>query len=170
MKTIYRNGVRLLIAFLLANLMSNLTAQSTKPSAKLVAKSLVDSQQYVFHAQTVNPMSGRQRFLTTDYTVIVSKDTIMTDLPYFGRAYSAPINPSDGGIRFTSTSFDYKVTPRKKGGWDITIQPKDARDVQLLILSIFDNGRADLRVNSINRQPISFNGYITDVKKRVADY
>ena len=164
MKAIYRNGVRLLMMFFLASLVNNLTAQSTKPS-EILTQRLVDSQQYIFHAQTVSPMNGRQRFLTTDYTIKVSKDTIITDLPYFGRAYSAPINPSDGGIQFTSTSFEYKVTPRKKGGWDITIQPKDARDVQQMILTIFDNGKADLRVNSNNRQPISFNGYITDVKK-----
>ena len=165
MKAIYRNGVRLLMMFFLASLVNTLTAQSTKPSAEILTKGLVDSQQYIFHAQTVSPMNGRQIFLTTDYTIKVSKDTIMTDLPYFGRAYSAPINPSEGGIRFTSTSFGYKVTPRKKGGWDITIQPKDARDVQQMILTIFDNGKADLRVNSNNRQPISFNGYITGVKK-----
>ena len=164
MKAIYRNGVSLLMMFFLASLVNTLTAQSTKPS-EILTQRLVDSQQYIFHAQTVSPMTGRQRFLTTDYTIKVSKDTIMTDLPYFGRAYSAPINPSDGGIRFTSTSFGYKVTPRKKGGWDVTIQPKDARDVQQMILTIFDNGKADLRVNSNNRQPISFNGYITDVKK-----
>ncbi|HTE29828.1 MAG TPA: DUF4251 domain-containing protein, partial [Chryseolinea sp.] len=62
-------------------------------------------------------------------------------------------------INFTSVSFDYKYSQRKKG-WDLTIKPKDANGIQDLSFTIFDNGTASLRVNSINRQPISFNGYL----------
>ena len=140
------------------------TAQKSKSAKETVIKNLIDNQQYVFYAQSVIPMSGRQRFLTTDYTVNVSKDTIVSDLPFFGRAYSVPMNPTEGGIKFTSTNFDYKLAARKKGGWDITIKPKDVQEVQQLTLTIFEDGTASLQVSSTNRQPISFNGYITEKK------
>jgi hypothetical protein len=45
------------------------------------------------------------------------------------------------------------------------IQPKDASDIQDMSLTIYDNGRASLHVNSVNRQSISFDGYITEGKK-----
>lgn len=140
------------------------TAQKSKPSQEVAIKNLIDNQQYVFYAQSAIPMGGRQRFLTNDYTVDVSKDTVVSYLPFFGRAYAAPINPTEGGIKFTSTKFDYKLTARKKGGWDITIKPKDVHEVQQLTMTIFENGSASLQVTSTNRQPISFNGYIAEKK------
>ena len=143
-------------------------AQSTKAekqAAKTAAiKNMIDSQSYVFKAQSATPMSGRNRQLTSDYDLKVTKDKLVSYLPYFGRAYSAPIDPSQGGIQFTSKDFDYTTTPRKKGGWDIQIKPKDYRDVQQMSLTISEDGYASLQVTSINRQPISFSGYITAVK------
>jgi hypothetical protein len=77
-------------------------------------------------------------------------------------AYSAPIDPSQGGIKFTSTKFEYIKQPGKKDGWDITIIPKDASDVQKLYLHVTSKGYATLQVTSTNRQPISFNGIIEE--------
>lgn len=127
-------------------------------------KSLLNSKNFVFKAQSVSPTGGTLRQLTADYDLIVSPDTIRTFLPYFGRAYSAPINPSDGGINFTSTKFDYRYTERKKGRLEIAILPKDAQDVRQMLLNVSRNGSASLLVLSNNRQPISFNGYITERK------
>ena len=107
-------------------------AQKKVPAKEVEIKNLLDSQQYIFYAQSVIPSSGRQRFLTSEYTVTISKDTIVSYLPYFGRAYSATIGSTDGGIKFTSVDFDYKISERKKGGWDISIHPKGGQDTQKL--------------------------------------
>lgn len=136
------------------------TAQNKKDK-KAQIKSIVEAQNYVFKAQSALPTSGATRQLTSDYDLRISKDTIFSDLPYFGRAYTAPLNPSEGPLRFTSTDFQYTVTNRKKGGWDVIITPKDVQDPRQINMSIFDNGTASVIVTSYNRQPISFNGYIT---------
>ncbi len=141
-------------------------AQKKVPAKEVEIKNLLGSQQYIFYAQSVTPFSGRQRFLTSDYTVTVSKDTVLSDLPYFGRAYAAPIGSNDGGIKFTSVDFEYKISERKKGGWEINIKPKDGQGVQQLALTIYNNGTAYLFVNSNSRQSISFNGYITGKKSK----
>ncbi len=44
----------------------------------------------------------------------VMGDSIVTYLPYFGRAYSVPVNLSQGGIQFTSTDFDYTIESKRK--------------------------------------------------------
>lgn len=131
-----------------------------KKDKKAAIKNMVEARNYVFKAQTALPASGSTRQLTSDFDLRVSKDTIISDLPYFGRAYTAPLNPAEGPLRFTSTDFQYMATPKKKGGWDITITPKDLQDPRQLTLTIFDNGTASVVVTSYNRQPISFNGYI----------
>ncbi|HEY0066028.1 MAG TPA: DUF4251 domain-containing protein, partial [Flavisolibacter sp.] len=65
-------------------------------------KTLVESGNYIFKPQTVMPSVGGSRFLTSEYELVVSKDTLASFLPYFGRAFTAPVNPTEGGIRFTS--------------------------------------------------------------------
>ncbi len=86
-------------------------------------------------------------------------DTIDTNLPYYGPAYRAPVNQSQGGIQFTSTDFNYTVESKRKE-WEITIKPRESLDVRELILRVFKNGSASLMVNSTNRQSISYNGVI----------
>ena len=140
------------------------TRQEKKAAKALEIKNLIDSQAYVFYAESVTPMSGRNRHLTSDYTVDITKEKVVSDLPYFGRAYSAPIGSSEGGIKFTSTNFEYAIKDRKKGGWNITIKPKDVQEVQSFNLSVFDNGSATLQVGSTNRQSISFSGEIRQRK------
>ena len=165
MKTIQRliSAIFLLITFVGINLLAN--AQDPPSEKEIAITKLVDSQRYVFYAEKANPTGGGQRFLTSEYTLRVAKDTIICNLPYFGRAYSAPIG-SDGGITFTSTDFEYKSEPRKKGGWDISIKPKDVQGGQQVTMTIFPNGSTSLQATSNNRQPISFNGYIEERKKK----
>lgn len=125
-------------------------------------KSILESGEYVFKPQTAMPSVGGSRFLTSEYELLVSGDTLASFLPYFGRAFTAPVNPTNGGIQFTSTNFDSKVQNSKKG-WTITLKPQDANEVRQMILFVSRTGYATLQVLSNNRQPISFSGYI--VKK-----
>ncbi len=141
-------------------------AQESKEEKKAVpqaaVESMINSKHYVFIASSMSPTGGKTRQLTSYYDVKVKGDTIVSYLPYFGRAYTAPINSSGGGIDFTSTSFDYIITPRKKGGWDIKIKFKDQSDVREMDFTVYDNGRADVFVTSNSRQSVSFSGMVTD--------
>jgi hypothetical protein len=127
-------------------------------------RSFVESKEFTFKARTVMPMSGGSRQLTTDYDVRLLGDSIISYLPYFGRAYTATYGTESGGVEFTSTQFEYKAKARKKGGWDITIKPKDVKEVQELDFTVSDDGSASLRVTSTNRQPISFYGNVVQRK------
>lgn len=157
------------VLLLLTLAVSAAYAQETsekKRSAKEVVQDLINDGNYVFRAQSATPMSGRVIQLTSEYDVRVSKDTVIAFLPYFGRAYAAPLDATNGGIKFTSTRFTNDISPKKKGGWDLIIKPTDVKDVQILNFSISENGYATLQVTSINRQPISFYGSISPQKVR----
>jgi hypothetical protein len=127
--------------------------------------SLVESKHFVFVPETVSPIGAASRSLNGEYDLVIAGDTLISTLPYFGRAYSAPANPSEGPLRFTTTNFDYKTNPRRRGGWDIQIKPKGV-NVQQMNLFIYENGFASVQVTSNNRQPISFSGHIEEIKKR----
>jgi hypothetical protein len=134
----------------------NLSAQKLDPGQ---VKAMVESGRFTFKAQTALPQSGASLPLTSEYDLRVSPDSVVSFLPYYGRAYS-PVYPGEGGIKFTSTEFAYAYKWKKKKGWDVTLTPKDTRDARQLILRISENGYASLQVISNNRQAISFNGYV----------
>jgi Domain of unknown function (DUF4251) len=138
------------------------TAQKTSKSdlKKMAFKNMVDSQRFIFEAQSVTPLRGHFRNLTSSYNVRVTEDTLQSYLPYFGRAYSPPVDPTQSDLEFTSTDFSYTVSPFKKNGWQIVIKPKDKSGIQQYLFTIFDNGNATLRVISTSRDAISFNGYV----------
>ncbi|MFT4221855.1 DUF4251 domain-containing protein [Dysgonomonas sp.] len=149
----------ILLVFLLQGCRSgdNLSKEET---ASLMNEKITSSR-YTFVAQTAIPLSGRSINLDNSYSLRVSKDTIESYLPYFGRAYTAPISTSaDGGIKFVSTDFDYSVSDKKKGMWDISIETKDVPVRYKLFLKIGDSGYGTLIVQETNRQSISFYGKI----------
>ena len=139
--------------------------EEQKSEKQAEIKSLVEAKHFVFRPQSATAARGATQQLSYGYSLTVSPNEVVSDLPYFGRAYSAPMNPSDGGIRFTSTEFDYSVKNRKKGGWDITVIPKDVPNAPKVYLSVTSAGNTSARVISTNRESISFSGFIEEQKK-----
>ena len=151
-------------------------AQATKADKK-VAKiaeiaTLINTKNFVFMANYANPTRGMQsRALTSEYDLTLSGDTLTAYLPYFGRAYLADYySATEGGIKFTTTDFTYKVTKGKKGNFEILINfskssLSDPRAVKTMRLDVTPDGYASLQVISLNRDPISFEGEIQKKEK-----
>ena len=150
---------------LIALLSARAAAQSGNEKAAAV-KDMVESKNFVFQAQTALPMRGSTRQLTSEYDLKITPTTIVSDLPYFGRAFVAPMNPTQSPLQFTSNQFTYLTTPRKDGGWEVIIKPIDHREVQQMTLTISTEGYTSLRVTNLNRDPISFNGSVVAPRKK----
>ncbi len=141
---------------------------------------IIEEQNFTFVATRANPMPSNalNKILYSfpnssnqivdlngsQYDLRVTKDSVVAFLPYFGRAFNASMDPKDAGTRFKSKDFKYSAV-KKKNNWVITINPKDVRDNQQLVLNVSESGYATLNVNNTNRQPISFNGYIRENKR-----
>lgn len=162
-------GTSLKIAVILLIVSVSLVqCSSSKKSVSLTGadvSEMINSKNFTFVAEQVNPMRGRSRQLTSEYDVTLKNDSLVSYLPFFGRAYQAPMDPSQGGIQFTSTNFSYAVQPNKKSGWMVNIIPKDYQPVQQMTFTIFENGNASLNVTSTSKDPISFNGRVRKNKK-----
>lgn len=123
-------------------------------------KETLEKGRYTFIASSAHTSRGRVINLTSDYDLRVSKDSVVAYLPYFGRAYTAPISNDDVGVKFTSTKFSYALKERKKGGWDVIIKTKDTKAQFNIYISISKNGYASLQVEAIDRENISYSGQI----------
>lgn len=141
-----------------------LQAQNKKNSEKnaLPDISLVlERQDFVFTAQSIIPANGYTRQLNGLYDLQITPEKVVSFLPYMGRIYSPILNPDDGPLRFTSKDFVYTEQPQKKGGWSVTIKPKDIRTVREMTLDVSNDGYARLEVNGNDRQSVTFYGYVT---------
>lgn len=148
-------GLGLCLAFVRKNVQQD--AQQTK--------TILESKRYIFKAESLTPARGMLRQLTGTYDLYVNGDTVVSYLPYFGRAYTAPLNDNDAAIKFTSVNSEYSIRKTRRSGWQIEIIPKDTRQVRELILNVSDNGRGTLLVVSNDRDRITFDGYVSEMKQ-----
>ena len=122
----------------------------------------IENQKFKFEADYVIPMGSFQpRHLTSSYDVKITRDTVCSHLPYFGRAYEAPWNPTESPLVFNSTDFDYSIEQGKRSGsWVVNVKINGNRRPMMYIFTVFENGKADLTVWDASRQAISFRGEI----------
>lgn len=159
MKAILKFGLSLM----LVSICFSVFAQKNVPLKKVITNrvdSIVQIPYFTFVANQVLPVRGVSRYLTGEYTLKVTKDTVAAYLPFFGRAYTAPLNASEAGIEFVSKDFEYQKKVTKRGNYEIHIVPRDIRNSYQFFLTIFKNGEATLSVSSIQRESISFYGTV----------
>ncbi|WP_265132639.1 DUF4251 domain-containing protein [Chryseobacterium oranimense] len=155
--------------------------QSCSSQASLDSKTvdaLVSSEEFTFYAQRAHPtnidviqvMNSMQNASATrilelndNYTVELKKDSLDVELPYFGRTYNASFNTSGTRSIYRFLSKDFKITKsqNKKGNWTLKIQPNDIRDVYEIYIEVFKNGKAFVSMRSNDRQPITYDGYLS---------
>ena len=120
----------------------------------------VENRNFAFVPRTALPMGGKSINISYGYSLKVSQDSIIAYLPYYGRAYSAPTPGDNGGIKFTSTDFEYLMEKKNNGMWDAVITIKDNRNNYKLMLQMGNTGYGSLTVQDNTRQSITFNGQI----------
>lgn len=154
----YRTRFKIIITMLFLFILSaNVFAQDEKPDMR----TLLPSKNYLFTAQYAQPLSGNQVTLTSTYTLRLAGDSLVCQLPYYGRAYTVETYPGGGGLMFTSHHFDYNVVPGKHGRYMISIRINDFTGVQQMYINVSKNGYANLQVTPTNKQAISYYGNVT---------
>lgn len=169
----YNNKFTVFALIVLTILLRSLTSCGASQSAveKAEKAELINEQiknlDFKFVANHAYPQGYPSIPLTSVYDITVSPDTIKTYLPYFGRAYRAPMNSSEGGIKFESTNFESEVLMGKLyGEWHVTIKTKDTSRPFTLNFHLWSNGTARLDVKDQDRQSISFQGFIEERKTK----
>ena len=163
----HNNRFRLFILATLSLLM--LSCGTTKSALEKAEKAqLLDEKfenlDFKFMADYAYPQSYQSVYLSPHYDVTVTPDTVTAYLPYYGRAYRAPMDSSEGGIKFESTDFESEVEKgRKDGEWIVTIRTHDTSRPFTLYFHLWNNGTARLDVTDQDRQSISYKGTIEEI-------
>lgn len=158
-------GIVLLIALLLIQGCGSSRSVAEKEQIAAEIANAVNTSDFIFKATYAHPTGFRSMYLSPYYEVDVSPDTLDVYLPYYGRAYKAPMNSSEGGYRFTSVDFDYKVEPgNREGNWNVEIKINDLDRSVSFSFDIWENETSRLSIIDTDRQGISFRGNIVTAK------
>lgn len=126
----------------------------------------INNRQFVFHADWIDPLRGRARFLTGGYDLTVKSDSLFSYLPYAGRSDIAPLSSDDAGFIFNTTKFDYNVSAGKKKSWIVTMNVSGQTYLSRFYLTVYSNGTAQLSTTSSFRDPVSFRGHIGPLRQK----
>jgi hypothetical protein len=157
MKTIRFIIVCLLMGVVSMPVLVAQTKQEKKELKKQAVEKLLLSGKYKVEVDRAIPSTGRSVMLTSPYSVEIRNDSVISYLPYYGRAYSIPYGGGDG-LNFKASITDYQLAWNKKGSAKITFTARNSEDKYDFCIDVFSNASSSVYVNMQNRQPISFHG------------
>lgn len=132
-------------------------ARAAEQAAKV--KTALTERNYKISIDRMYPMKGGSKSVSYGYSVEVRNDSLISYLPYFGRAYNVPYGGGKG-LNFSERIGSYEEALMKNGKHHIEIGVTNEEDTYLYTINVFDNGNSSVAVQSRQREPISYSGRI----------
>ena len=152
--------IMLLILFIAGTGIFTLQAQNREERKELkeqTVKEKIESENYRIDINTAYPRRGRMIPLTSIYSVTIRNDSVFSQLPYFGRAYSIPYGGGQG-LMFNAPIDQYTMAMGKREAAKINFTAKSPEDQFKFRITIYSNGSSSIDVDMQNRESISFSG------------
>lgn len=118
---------------------------------------MVENKDFRIDVTKAIPMSGPLVNLTNTFFIKIDESTVVSALPFYGRAYSVPYGGGEG-LNFEGTVSDYTFEKNKKGTLSIEFKTKSKDDYIQYRILLYPNGSALINVQPTHRQSISFQG------------
>lgn len=136
---------------------TKMTKQEIKAARAQHVREGIENRDFKIIVDRMYPMRMPARHLSSLYSLEIKGDTIVSYLPYFGRAYSVPYGGGKA-LNFTGIMSYYDIHQVRKEETRIEIGVENDEDTYIYSLSIFDNGNTSIDVRSRNREQIAFSG------------
>ena len=153
----------ILVAIFAAILLSGCATSEEKAAqmAELSANvtNALNNRDYKIAIDRMYPMRGSSRHVSFGYSVEVRNDTLVSYLPYFGRAYNVPYGGGKG-LNFTAPIGSYQEFMKRNGQRHIEIGVSNEEDTYFYTIEVFDNGNSTVDVRARQRERISYSGHI----------
>ena len=124
-----------------------------------LVKSALNNREYKIAIDRMYPMRGSSRSVSFGYSVEVRNDSLISYLPYFGRAYNVPYGGGKG-LNFSAPIGSYQEYMKRNGQRHIVIGVTNEEDTYLYTIDVFDNGNSSVEVRARERERISYSGNV----------
>lgn len=158
------NKCTIILILLLTVGLSGVFAQSKKEQKEQreqAVKEQIAAEKYKISVNTAYPRRGKTVYLSSPYSLEIRNDSVISYLPFYGRAYSVPYGGGSGLI-FKAPLDQYEMKMSKKGAAKIEFIARSPEDRFKFSLTIYPNGSSSINVNMQNRESISFSGEIEE--------
>ena len=132
-------------------------AQMAELSANV--SNALNNRDYKIAIDRMYPMRGSSRHISFGYSVEVKNDTLISYLPYFGRAYNVPYGGGKG-LNFSAPIESYQEFMKRNGQRHIEIGVANDEDTYFYTIEVFDNGSSSVDVRARQRERISYSGNV----------
>ena len=116
----------------------------------------IENGDFTIDIDRMYPIRGSSKTVT-NYSVRIKDGVLYSHLPFIGQAWRVPYGGGHA-LNFDAPIGNYSVFQNGKDGYEIRIYVKTDEDEHLYRITLFDNGRASLDVQSGNRERISYSG------------
>ena len=139
-------------------ILERMSPEEEARTAALVEQRL-DARSFRVDIESMSPMRGPRRMLTTPYSVTVHEGKVDSHLPYMGEAYNVPYG---GGkvLTFKDDIEQYIEDYSRPDRRIINFTTDNDEDNLTYRLTIFEDGQATVQVHCTNRDDISFRGVL----------
>ena len=101
---------------------------------------LLNSKNFKFIANTAIPLSGPTRNLVgSNYSITFTHEMVVSNMPFYGRAYSGMAYGRDKGMRFKGKPEDFNVVNTAKG-FEASASVKGENDTYFISISVGNSG------------------------------
>ena len=132
-------------------------AERDAKRTQAVEKALTE-RRYKVTVDMVYPRRGQAVNVSSDFSLEVKGDTLVSYLPYFGRAYNVPYAGGGKGLNFTAPIAEYHSTKGRNGATQISIKVINEEDNYTFHLEVFDNGSTSIDLLARERESINYSG------------
>lgn len=151
----------LAVVMLLASCVSSKLSQEEKACKQAERKQQVmaalQKRHYIVNIDYVYPKRMSAQPVVYGYSLKICGDSVISCLPYFGRAYNIPYGGGKG-LNFTAPISNYQSCRVKKDVTRVYMEIENEEDTYSYQLDIYDNGSVMLDVLPRERESISFSG------------
>ena len=153
-------------AFFVLQMMGCATAQERAEqrakTKEAVAEALAARRLHI-DIRTMNTLRYGTKTVTSDFFLELRGDTLRSDLPYWGQAYQSPMGSPSIGLNFEAPVLRYSESRPKSNKTLMELDVATKEDTYHYLIEVYDTGESYIRVRSVNRDPISFDGRVGEM-------
>ena len=139
-------------------------AERKAQTQKAVTEAIASRKLHI-DIKSMNALRYGVKTVTPDFFLELRGDTLQSYLPYMGQAHTAPMMSPPQGLNFEERVHNYLVSKLKAGRTQIELDVKSEEESYHYFIDVYDTGDTYIYVKPLNRDPISFDGFVdTDVK------
>lgn len=127
-----------------------------------LAAGVFNPKDFEIRVEVMCPHAYSPKYVSYGYSLALHNDSVFVYLPYMGRVYQPVL--TDNGLQFVSPVKDFKVEEKRNGDLVINFTAKNGIIYCRFLVTVRENGDANIFLSPSNAQAISYDGYLSEDK------